>query len=265
MSWKHSGVAAIAILIAGLFAIVSTAEDESTMTLPPEAAKAILEGEILYDKHEDKEALDLFRKALELAPGNYDAAEKLINALDTVGEEAKDKEKSKKFFSEALALTERLVKRFPDDAKAHFLLARTAGLLSLTLGGQAKLLMGKRVERHAKKAIELDPKYAPGYVTLGIYYREVANLSWITRKLAESLFGALEGSMELSEQTLMKAVKLAPDTIYPNYALAVTLEKEGKTREAAKYYAKTLSLPRGERLDTRKQKNAREKLARLFK
>jgi tetratricopeptide (TPR) repeat protein len=218
-----------------------------------------------YESGKEAEAVSILSGILKENPDDGKAMELLIKAIDAMGQMEKDADKAGKLFRKAVDLARGMAKKHPDEPMWRFLLAKTLGHLSLTLSGKEKLETGREVERDAKKAIELDSKFAPPYAVLGVYYREVASMGWFTRKLADSLFGGLKGTLAMSEKALRKAVELDPDAIYAHYELAVTLEKEGRSAEAAKHYAKILSLPRRDPMDAGKQAVAKEKLKKLSK
>lgn len=254
----------------GWFRIVLLAALAAPLAAPADPAgnaadaAALERARKIFESGKEAEALPILRGILTADPDEGKAMELLIKAIDVIGQKEKDSEKAKARFEKAVALARGMVEKHPDKPMWRFLLAKTQGHLSLTLSGKEKLETGRAVETNAKKAIALDSRFAPAYAVLGVYYREVANMGWLTRKLANSLFGELKGTLAMSEKALRKAVELDPDAIYAHYELAVTLEMEGRSAEAAKHYAKTLSSPRRDPMDAGKQAVAKEKLKKLF-
>ena len=85
----------------------------------------------------------------------------------------------------------------PDNAVGHFWAAASAGNLALLKGGKEKVRLAQDLEKDARRAIDLDPNFSPPYVALGIYYRELAELSWVLRQFAKLLVGTIPpGSLE---------------------------------------------------------------------
>lgn len=233
---------------------------------PVQAAQQFLEaGDQAYAAFDTRKALEHYRKAWEADPEAYETRMKYARSLNDAGEEAKGEE-AETFFAEAMAQAKALKEKFPDKAEAYFLQGAATGNLLFFKGGSQKVELSRSIEALGKRCLELDPNDSHGYVLLGIYYREVANLNWTQRVLAQRLFGGLPGgSLEDSETMLKKGCELAPGTVYPLYQLAVTLESLEKKEEAAQAYEKISRLAKTDHLDDAKIAEAREKAKTLKK
>ncbi|MCF6175711.1 MAG: hypothetical protein L3J71_08085 [Victivallaceae bacterium] len=224
----------------------------------------LAKGDQAYNKFDNITARKYYRQAYNMDPNNYAALLKLTAACNNIGEDSTDKELAKIYFLKAIKFARKLVKKYPKKAEAYFYLAMTYGNLSLYRSGRGKAEAGRNIEKYAKQAIALDPNYSPAYVTLGIYYREVANLGWFTRTIAKTLGGGLPtGTMAMSGRMLEIAVAKAPKTIYPRYQLAVTLEMMKKNSEALAAYRKVLKLAITDHQDAEKQRIAAQKIEEL--
>ena len=96
--------------------------------------------------------------------------------------------------------------------------------------------MVRMVEHNAKKAIELAPDFAPAYVVLGIYYREIAIANPILKILARLLLGGIpDGTLKDSEHTLQKALELSPNNIFALLEISRTDLLMGKKYEAIEH------------------------------
>ncbi len=236
------------------------------LLMPPllmaERADELLhKGNQAYQQFDNRTALRYYRQAYRLNKNSYQILMKLTAAYNNCGEEAADKQVAEHYFLQAIKYARLLVAKYPKRAEAYFYLAITNGNLSLYRSGRGKAEAGRNIEKYAKKAIELDPDYSPGYTVLGIYYREVANLSWFTRAIAKTLGGGLpNGTMAMSERMLRIAVRKDPHTIYPLYQLAVTLEMRKKYREALAAYRKVLQLSLKDHQDAEKKRIAKKKI-----
>ncbi len=247
----------VTLLVAlGMTAVASAAEEP--------VDKIMKQGDKAYGLFKNVEALAFYRQAYKLAPDRYDVLSKLTAACNNVGEEAQNKQKQEKYFKQAIIYATELVKKHPREAEAYFYLAITNGNLSLYRSGRGKAEAGRNIEKYARKCIELDPDFSPGYVTLGIYYREVSQMNWFMKALAKTLGGGLpSGTIEMSEDMLRTAVKKAPDVIYPRYQLAVTLELAGKKAEAVKHYRKVIELQVTDHQDLEKKRISAKKIKEL--
>jgi tetratricopeptide (TPR) repeat protein len=154
--------------------------------------------------------------------------------------------------------------KYPDKAVAQFWAAASYGNLALLKGGKEKVRLARNLERDAKRAIELDPSFAPPYVALGIYYRELAELGWFLRQFAKILVGSIPpGSKEDSLRMLQKAVELSPGDVLAQYELGRTYESMGRRKEAADQYRKLPAMRSTEPRDANDKADASARLRKL--
>lgn len=249
--------------LAALFTLASLAAILAPSTAAADKADAeqhLAAGDEAYAGFDNREALKHYRKAYAADANRYDTLMKLARALNDVGEGSKGNA-AEKYFQEAVDLSTRLTQAYPDRAEGYFMRAASTGNLALFVGGKRKVTLSRDIEAMGRKCIQLDPDYSQGYVVLGIYYREVANLNWLLRQIAQKMLGGLpSGTLEDSEKMLKKGVELDPEAIYPRYQLAVTLEELKKKTEAKEQYREILKLKKTDHLDDEKIAIARQKL-----
>ncbi|MGH7888916.1 MAG: tetratricopeptide repeat protein, partial [Thermodesulfobacteriota bacterium] len=237
----------------------------------------IEQGDKYYEQFDNQKALEEYKKAYELFPKSFDALMKLTRAYNDVGEDIKGvkfrpedetntNKKVEENFRDAAKYAELLQKEFPDRADSYFLLAATYGHLALFQGGKKKVKLARDVEKNSKKAIELDTRYIPAYIVLGVYYREVANLNWALKVFAKTLFGGLpNGTDEDSVKTLQKAVQLNPQVIHTHFELAKTYDAMGEEDKVAGELKEILALPIADHQDKAIKQEAQRELQRLVK
>ena len=91
--------------------------------------------------------------------------------------------------------------------------------------------------------IRLKPEFAPSYIALGIYYREVAKLNWFLKKFAASFFGGLpDGTLEDSRDALLIALELDPDFIITHYEIGKTYRDLDEFDKSNYHFKKVLEL-----------------------
>ena len=228
------------------------------------------QGDEQYSRFENIEALESYKKAYAINPCSYDALMKVTRAYLDSGEDIKMKKskelklKKEELYLKAVEYAEKMVEKNPDKAEAYFYAAAAYGKLALFRGGKEKVKLSGFVEKNALKAVELDPNYEKPVTTLGIYYREVANLSWFLKAFANTFFGGkLKGTNEQAEEYLLKAIELDPQRIYPRFALANTYEIMKKKDEEKAQLEKVLELPIGDHEDQEKKDKAEKRLEKL--
>lgn len=227
------------------------------------AGDLVAQGDHYYAEFDNAKALECYRKAYAQDAQDAELLAKLTWTCNNVGEDLASKA-SEAYFEQAVQYAEALGKLAPQNARTYFLLAMTKGNLALHRGGRQKVTLSRTLERDARRCVELDPKYSPGYATLGVYYREVAMLNWVLKKVAQELLGGLpDGTLEESEAMFLKAIAADPGNVYAHYQLAVTYEALDLPGKAVQYYRKVLELPIVDHQDPLFRRRSQERIAKL--
>ncbi len=138
------------------------------------------------------------------------------------------------------------------------------GNQALYEGGKGKIKLAYKIEDNAKKSLQLNPDQYLSYVILGIYYRQIADLSWFERMFANTFFGDVpEGTFEQSVDMFKKALKVRPQTIVASYQLALTYEAMGEKSKEEKLLKELIDYPRKNFRDKFAIKKARKRLSNL--
>lgn len=250
------------VLITGILLLLSL------LIVPAQAEEfddLIKQGDDYYAKFDNKKALESYEKAYAVNPSSYEALMKVTRAYIDLGEDLDNKE-SEGLYLQAVDHAELMIKNEPEKAEPYFYASAAYGKLALFRGGKEKVKLSGFVEKNAKKAIELDPQYESPVTTLGIYYREVANLNWFLKAFANTFFGGeLKGTNEDSERLLLKAIELNPNRIYPRFALAKTYKIMRKKDKEIEQLEKVLELPIADHEDQKKKDKAKKRLEKLTK
>jgi tetratricopeptide (TPR) repeat protein len=228
-----------------------------------EVLQHLARGEALHRAFSYPESAREFEAAHRLNPERFVPLERLCHVYNDLGHGASGRA-AESFYERAAAHAEALRQRFPDRAEGHFWVAAGYGNLALFKGGRDKVRLARGVEASARQAIALDPGYAPAYVALGIYYRELAELSWVLRAFAKLLVGGLpKATREDSEAVLRKAVELDPGSVLARYQFGLTLRSLDRDAEAADQFRVLVALPPAEAQDRRNQADAEALLKRM--
>jgi serine/threonine protein kinase/tetratricopeptide (TPR) repeat protein len=184
------------------------------------------------------EALDSFKKAVELDPSFAAAYQCLSRAYDLMFEsrasgealekamalarKSTDKERLyieadhaafiEKDEPKSIRLLNQLIDKYPKEKRAHFALANTYGYEEAD----------KAIEE-LNKALDIDPNYAEAYQSLGLYYR-------------------YQGAFDKALDLFNKYASVSPDQASPLDNLANLYFREGRVDEAIEKFREALSI-----------------------
>ena len=213
-----------------------------------EGIKDYLEkGDESYSKFNNVEALSYYEKAFNITPDNFDILLRLVKTYNAAGEEYyeyRDRTEAEYYINKALEFADKFRNKFPDSSMVYSYSAMSNGNIALFKGGKEKIKYAKLVEQNAKKSISLNPNAYLPYIILGIYYREIAGLSWLERVFANTFLGSVpDGSYEESESMLKKALSFDQNMIVANFQLAKTYRQMDRVQEEKSLLQKVLKLP----------------------
>lgn len=234
--------------------------------LAQDASVFVERGDAYARRFENAKAVAEYEQAHQAAPDRYEPLAKLALACRDAGEQlrAEGSKEADPYFERGARYAEALKQRFPDRAEPYYYAATNYGHLAKSRGARERVRLSREIEKNAKKAIELDPAFAPPYLTLGVYYREVAAASGLEKAIAKVLLGGLpDGTNEDSERMLLKAIELAPADVYAHFELAGTYEKMKRTDRAVEELKTVLELPAATHRDARLKGEAQKRLEAL--
>ncbi len=213
-------------------------------------------GDESFSSFDNQSALQNYLKAYEIDSRSYEVIYRLARSYNDLGEEYYEyrmKDSSEAMIKKAIEFSEKLMKEYPDSASSYAYLAMSYGNQALYEGGKTKIKLAHKIEENAKKSLQINPHQYLSYVILGIYYRQIADLSWFEKIFANTFFGDVpEGSFDQSVEMLKKALDIKPGTIVASFQLALTYKAMGKTDEEKKLLQELITYP---------QKNFRDKFA----
>ena len=216
-------------------------------------------GDKYHNSFNNAKALSYYQKAFDTDPNSFEIIKKLTITANDCGEDQVeiDEDKAKEYFFQSVKYAELARKNFPDEDDIYLLLGLSYGNSSRYASGKDKVRLARDVENNFSKMLELRPDYAPPYIGLGIYYREVANLNFLLKFMVKKILGGLpDGSLEDSKEMLIKAVELAPDKVFTHYELAITYLDLEENEKVIYHLQKVLELPSTDHLDSIKKKTA---------
>jgi len=147
-------------------------------------------------------------------------------------------------------------------ANTHKWLAIMAGEVSLFSATPVRIKNGHLVKAHTLKALEITPDDPDLLHMMGRFFFEVAGISWIQRKGAAAVFGALpEGTYQQALEYFQRAHQYKRAAwVLNDYWRAAALVKLGKKREAKEILSSVVSSNQTLTVDEAKWRAAAEQL-----
>jgi tetratricopeptide (TPR) repeat protein len=183
----------------------------------------VIRGDEAYAALKPADAIAHYEAAVAQDSASYDALWKASRSLADLAEYEPDKAKRTDMYRRAERLARRAVQVNPEDAEAHFHLARAVGRVALSHGPKDRVKYGKEVRAIALEALRLDPDHPGALHVMGMWHAEVRRLPGIARFFAKSFLGGqIFGSAKWDEavRLLSRAVEVDPERLAHHLDLA---------------------------------------------
>lgn len=148
------------------------------------------------------------------------------------------------YFRKAEHAARRSIALDEQNGNGHTWLAAALGNIAMYEGSKTKVLLVTEITRELHRAIALNPNDDAAYSILGSVYREVGNISWFEKQLAQTFIGKLpEGGYPESEVAFRKAISIAPNIMRHWFELGLLYQYQDKTDLARQAFTKAKSCP----------------------
>jgi flavin-dependent dehydrogenase/tetratricopeptide (TPR) repeat protein len=259
--WQRAlGAAACGVLLmtAGL-------AGPSHATAPAPAVTALLAmGDSALARFDLDTATVAFTQARRAAPNSYEAAWKLSRALADRATLSPKASVQRPLCQQAESLARAAIAIEPRGAKGHAYLAIALGKLALLEGGKRKVRLAREIKAEADSALALDPHEDLAHHVLGVWNREIVELSGVRRFFATTLYGRLpRASLDEAIEHIRTAAESHPDVIPHRVELGITLASARRYREAEREFERALGMPTTWVTDDVYRAKARDALARV--
>lgn len=205
----------------------------------------VQQADSLYDLHEEQKALEAYDRVLEQAPDHYRALwrSSLLNAR--VGNRQEGSAEQREYFSRARDLADRALQVDSTDAESNFVMAVAMGRMALISGARDRVAASRDIKRYAQKALEIDPDHAGALHVMGRWNFRIANLSFVERLAANTLFGGVPGpaSNERAVELTEKAISIDGDVLLYYFDLATVYREMGMDEQAIETCQTALKMP----------------------
>jgi tetratricopeptide (TPR) repeat protein len=189
-------------------------------------------------------ALRHYEAALKVDSMNVDALVKAAREAVDVGQYDPKEEDRTALYKRAEQYARRAVAAKPDDAEAHFQLARAIGRNALTMGTKDRVKYAGVVHDEAMTSLKLDPKHPGALHVMGLWNAEIMRLNGFSRFMAKNLLGGKtfgEANWDNAQRYMEQAAALDSMRITHHLDLALIYKDRGmkdKAREQLEWIAK---------------------------
>lgn len=219
-----------------IFPLLLTAQDNR---------KLARQADSLYKAYEEQEALNLYEQLLDREPGNLKALWRASFLYSRLGHTFDNEDRQKKYYNKAISLAERALAADSTSSQANFVMAVAKGRKALISGTKQRVAASRAIKKYADLALRYDSTNAGAWHVLGRWNFKIANLSWLERLAANTLFGGIPGdaSNEKAARYIKKAISLDDQYILYYYDLAQVYKALGREAKAIETCQEAINLP----------------------
>eukprot|EP01013_Petalomonas_cantuscygni_P038392 TRINITY_DN69507_c0_g1_i1.p1 TRINITY_DN69507_c0_g1~~TRINITY_DN69507_c0_g1_i1.p1 ORF type:complete len:264 (+),score=31.26 TRINITY_DN69507_c0_g1_i1:82-873(+) len=189
---------------------------------------------------------------------------RLARAYYSSAEEIPEREARRAVFDRGLEVARAAVTAAPNVAGAHKWVAILTSKVGDYLGTKEKIQNAFLIRDHITKAIELAPTDGTAHHVLGMWCFNVANVSWIERKVASAVFAAPpEATYDDAIQHLTRADQCSEGFVLNMLALGDCFMAKKDKASARPWFEKAAAQKGASEADRRAIADAQAKLAKL--
>lgn len=202
------------------------------------------EADSLYNAFEEKEALKAYEKILNRDPEDYRALWRASFLYSRIGNRKGEKETQKEYYSKAQQLAKRALEVDSTDAQSHFVMSVAMGRKALIASARDRVAASRDIKKHVDRALAFDSTHAGAWHVLGRWHFKVANLNFVERLAANTLFGGIPGDAtnETAAKAIRRAIELNDNYVLYYHDLAMVYNEMGKQKEAMEACQNALGL-----------------------
>lgn len=220
---------ALVVFILFLLALQSSlrAQESDQSTLSQEA-------DSLYQAFEEEESLAAYEKLLEIDADHYKSLWRSSFLYSRIGNRLDGKKNQREYYEKAKKLAEQALDVDSTDTQSHFVMSVAMGRMALISGAKERVAASRSIKKHADRALHFDSTNAGAWHVLGRWHFKVANLSFVERLAANTLFGGIPGdaSNEKAAESIERAIEFNDKYVLYFHDLAMVYDEMGKGEQA---------------------------------
>ena len=206
-------------------------------------------GDSLYARFKPDETLPHYIAAIGADSSNYEALWKAARSEIDLAEAERDGARRDRYSKSGEALSRRAIRVNPQDAEAHFHLARALGRRALSVGVRDRIKFATEVRAEALEALRHNATHPGALHVMGVWNAEVMRINGVSRFLAKNVLGGRvfgEASWDNAVSYMERAVAVDPDRIVHHLDLAKIYADLGNKAKARAHLELVV---RGRRID----------------
>lgn len=261
---KSLNMVALVILLATLVPVVY-ADGSGKEALRAEVTAIVGESDRLFENRKYSSSLKMLEDASARFPNETEILWRLANHMINEGDASKGNDKLQEtYYRRSVRYAESAVRADGRNPYAHALLAAAYGSYAMFAGGKEKVKLANKIRDELDIALRLDPRNQYAHTIYGTWHREVAEVSWVERQLANTFLGSLpEASLKESIDHLKNAIKEAPGVLRHHYELGLTYIASDQQELAAQSFRRALACRNTLKTDPERRTEMEEWLADL--
>ena len=229
-------------------------------------AQQIASGDSSYAQFKPEESLPHYLAAIGADSSNYEALWKAARSQVDLAEAERDEGRRNRYSISAEVLARKAIRVKPQDAEAHFHLARALGRRALSVGVRDRVKFATEVRAEALEALKYDANHPGALHVMGVWNAEVMRLNGISRFLAKNVLGGRvfgEASWDKAVSYMERSVAVDPDRIVHRLDLGKIYADLGDKAKARTQLELAVSGRRVDFNDPAYQREAQAALAKL--
>ena len=220
---------------------------------------ALRRSDVLFEQTKYRASHGILKALHEKHPNNAAVLWRLASHMINDGDGSSNAERKEALYRKAVEYSLAAVKSDNANANAHAYLAASWGSVGMFEGGREKVKLTTNIRDELNHALKLDPNNQVALTIYGTWHREVSDVSWVERQLANMFLGSLpDGSIEQSIRYFKKAIKLGPDVFRHRFELALTYIAADRIKDAAASFRAALKCPTRWKTDDPRRPRIRE-------
>lgn len=199
----------------------------------------------LYRNFNEQRALNAYKQLALHQPKDLKAAWRISFLYSRMGKRLEAEEQKKEYFNKALYWAKKSLDIDSTSSQTNFVMGVAMGRMALISGAKERVAAARQIKKYADLAIKYDSTNAGAWHLLGRWNFKVANLGWMERMAANTIFGGIPGDASnlKAADYIKKAIKLDDSLIIYHRDLARVYNKMGWKRKSISQCSKAITLP----------------------